>query len=186
MKKHLPLIICVLFSMFFMFSCILNKNITIKFFTNEQMLNYVKEKNYPFDYILKFKTEVSYKSRKKHKINSMNFLNFYAKNNQLIKASDGESCEFKIASYIKDSLHTFVENNNKEYAFDKIVAESDIITVNGDRPIQSDSCYKILVGWSINLNNYNIIQKRLKLLLNQIKTNDKQYIIVGLNLDPLP
>ncbi|MBK8328920.1 MAG: hypothetical protein IPL09_05490 [Bacteroidetes bacterium] len=184
MKKHLPFL--CLACMLVILSCTFKLKTKIKYFTNEQTLNYVKEKNYPFDYILKFKTEASYNSRNKHNINSMNFLNFYAKNNQLIKASDGESCEFKIASYIKDSLHTFVENNNKEYAFDKIVAESDIITVNGDRPILADSCYKILVGWSINLNNFGMIQKRLKLLLNEIKTNDKQYIIVGLNLDPLP
>ncbi|HQW47231.1 MAG TPA: hypothetical protein PLZ98_09150, partial [Chitinophagaceae bacterium] len=86
MKKHLPFL--CLACMLVILSCTFKLKTKIKYFTNEQTLNYVKEKNYPFDYILKFKTEVSYKSRKKHKINSMNFLNFYAKNNQLIKASD--------------------------------------------------------------------------------------------------
>ncbi|MBK9302240.1 MAG: hypothetical protein IPN14_16980 [Bacteroidetes bacterium] len=184
MKKNLPIILCIVLSMCIMLGCKLNLNIKIKYYTNEQMLNYVKEKKYPFHYILKFKTAESLLNKNKHNITSLNFMNFYAKNNQLIKASDGESCEFKIASYIKDSLHLFVENNNKEYSFDKIVAESDIITVNGDRPILADSCYKILVGWSINLNNYGKIQNRLKLLLDQINTNDRQYIIVGMNVDP--
>lgn len=156
-----------------------------RYFTQNELAEYAKAKKYPFDFILHFKNVANFKSRHENNINSINFMNFYSKNNYLIKSSDGENCEFKIASFIKDSLDKFVENKNERYSLRAICGKSEIIALSNRGEVLADSCYKIVIGWSIMLNNFGMIKNRLDKLFQEIDLEDKKFIIVGMNLDPI-
>ncbi len=166
-------------------ACSFKIGIKKRYFTNEELKKYAIDNNYPFDYLLKFKNTAFFESRRESSINSLNFMNLYSKNNALLKSSNGDNCEFKIASFIKDSMTHLAENPIDQFSLGNLCAKSDIIKISNSPEILSDSNYKILIGWSINLNHYGIVRKRLEKLFEQLNTKDQKYVIIGLNLDPI-
>ena len=50
---------------------------------------------------------------------------------------------------------------------------------------RSNDNYKILISWSVSLNNFGMIKKRLEKLFEQINSKDNRFIIIGMNLDPV-
>ncbi len=118
-------------------------------------------------------------------INKINFMNIYSKNNFLLKASDGDNCEFKISAYIKDSINTMTQQRNPAFSLTELVTKTEVLSLHGQRNVLSPTHFKILVGWSVALNSFSLIQKRPQKLLAQMDVQRSNYLILGLNLDPV-
>ncbi len=112
-------------------------------------------------------------------------MNIYSKDNFLLKSSDGENCEFKIANFIRDSLDVLVPQKRDTISLKTLVVKSDVIEVVASKDLFSNDNYKILIGWSVSLNNFGMIKKRLEKLFTQINAKGSRFIIIGMNLDPV-
>jgi len=158
----------------------------IRYFTDSELIEYVKTKKYPIDIILRFKDQHTFETQSESNINTANCMNIYGKDNELIKATDGENCEFKIAGFFKDSVF------NKNSTFPKIkngnlnslLNKTTIVNSNSENSLQDHTKYKIVIGWSILLNNYKIFSNRFKALNKELLPYKNDIIIVGLNMDP--
>lgn len=166
-------------------SCTFKLKVKARYYSIGELKTYIQEKKYPFDYILQFKDKEAFAGRHERMINKINFMNIYSKGNFLLKASDGDNCEFKIASYIKDSINTLSEQRNPAFSLTELVTETEVLSMHGQGNVLSPTHFKILVGWSVALNNFSVIQKRLQKLLALIDTQSNNYLILGLNLDPV-
>ena len=164
-------------------ACSFKLKIPVHYYSEEDMVSYVQKMKYPFDAIMYFKDSSSYSQSGKNKIERLTFMNLYSKDNRLLKATDGDNCEFKIASFIRDSLAKAVEDPHQEYSLDAIYASTNTARLQKDVDILSKGKYKILVGWSIGLNEYRMVRKRLSDLLGIVQNFHQESYIIGLNLD---
>lgn len=170
----------------FLNSCSFRVQIKEQYFSDSELIKYVQSKNYPMDIILKFKDQKACQSKYQNNIKTINCLNIYGKDNELIKATDGENCEFKLVSFFRDSVL------NKNYTFKKIINGNlsslinltKLVHANPENSLQDNTKYKIVIGWSILLNNYKLISNRLDVLNKELLPYKKEIIIVGLNMDP--
>ncbi len=182
--KNIPLIPSLIL-LLFLHSCAFKIKVKERYYSSEELLEYTKAKKYPFDYILRFKNANYFNDRIQQSINNINFMNIYSKDNFLLKSSDGENCEFKIANFIKDSLDVLVPQKRDTISLKTLVVKSDVIEVVPSKDLFSNDNYKILIGWSVSLNNFGMIKKRLEKLFEQINSKDNRFIIIGMNLDPV-
>lgn len=152
------------------------------YYSQDELVNYAKEKNYLFDLILRYKDYENFTQRKNDHLERINFMNLYSKDNYLIKKTDGENCEFRLANFIKDSIDNSIYEKNSDFSLNRILEKSEIINVKEPVDLLTTK-YKILVGWSISLNQYKIVNNRLKLLNETLSNLGKDFIIVGFNMD---
>lgn len=182
--KNIPLITSLLL-LLFLHSCAFKIKVKERYYSSEELLEYTTAKKYPFDYILRFKNANYFNDRIQLSINNINFMNIYSKDNFLLKSSDGENCEFKIANFIRDSLDVLVPQKRDTISLKTLVVKSDVIEVAASKDLFSNDNYKILIGWSVSLNNFGMIKKRLEKLFTQINAKGSRFIIIGMNLDPV-
>ncbi len=181
---RLILIIGFAFIQVFMFSgCTFKLKVKEVYYSDQDLINYVKQYQYPFDAILKFKSRTLFESRAANSITQINFMNVYGKENQLLKATDGDNCEFKVLQFLKDSLDKSTNMNSDLFSLNEIVSKTSVLDMNQHIDVLENKRYKILVGWSISLNKFRIVQNRLETLNAQLKALNKDILIIGLNLD---
>lgn len=178
MKKILFAILIVLIFQ----NCHFKLKVKEAYYNQEELVNYAKEKNYLFDLILRYKKYDDFIHREKEDLKRINFMNLYSKDNYLIKKTDGENCEFKLAKFIKDSIDKVGYERNENVSLNQIISKTELIPLKESIDLQAAK-YKILVGWSISLNQYNVVKNRLKLLNETLSNLGENYIIVGFNLD---
>lgn len=173
------LILCLAIS-----SCRFKVKIKPRYYSDQDLIEYCLKNDYAFDAILKFKDSASYHGHREVGISQIGFINLYSMDNKLLKATDGDNCEYKILSYIKDSIATLHESNNENLSLNSVFSKCDLIKLNEQKDILDHQEYKILIGWSIGLNRaLKLSKRRLKDLDSKIKQLDGHFCLIGMNMD---
>lgn len=168
-------------------SCRFKIKLKPRYYSNQELIDYCQKNEYAFDAILTFKDSTNYVQQKDVGISMIGFINLYSKENKLLKATDGDNCEYKILSYIKDSITTLREINDSNISLNSVLSKCNLIRLTEQKDILNTKDYKVLIGWSIGVNSrFKLSKHRLKDLNAKIKKLDGDFYLIGMNMDVIP
>jgi len=189
--KHNKLLVISLAIILSIPSCGLNRmssSFAIESMDDQQILDFCSRNQILFDLQYRMSDLNMMKDCKKYGMEAGNFANLYSPDGRLLKTATGENCEFKVMSYIQDSLKTnvFTKTDCDSCHFNYIFTKKARL-LSGS-PDQAVGKYKVVLGWATFLTKKKLLKQRSQELFNRIpalKQNQKDLIIIGLNFDPV-
>lgn len=183
----------LLFTLPFLSSCFLiPKRIHIGFdidaLSDQDILNASTKNEYHFDEIYRINDIYTFQHLHNYGFNSIQFVNLYDPSGNLLRSKSGTHCEIELMSYMKDSLklgnYMSSIDDSSNYM---IVMKTKCHPILSANKSFSSELYHVVVGWSCFANKRSIFSGRVKSIndmIPELKKNNIQIVVVGLNLDP--
>lgn len=184
-------VIAILFALAHLNGCIppkLTTKLKVEPLSDNEALEYTKAEGLYFDLQYRINDLTMLQDFKNYGMEALTFVNLYSPSGELLRTVSGEKCEFRVLSYIRDSIQSSVFKPS-----DCDSCTFDFITTNKARLISGNSeialgKYKVVLGWAKFLKNNALLRQRSKELLSGIsslRSNQKDLVIIGLNFDPI-
>jgi hypothetical protein len=173
------------------FGCLSKKiefRFTVEPTSDEQVIAYAKKNGHSFDRLYRVKSLNTFQTKSTYGIPSMSFVNLYHPDGSLLKAETGSKCEFRVLSYIRDSLgkSLFRPVPCDSCNFNTFFSTKAQMIEGKDADLSNK--YKVVVGWAIFTDQKAVLRSRYKTfreLLPSIKQKNPDIVMIGLNLDPV-
>lgn len=163
-------------------------SIAIESINDQEIIDFCARNKIFFDLQYRISDNRMIKDCKKYGMEALTFATLYSPDGHLLTTASGEKCEFKVMSYIQDSLNTnvFTKTECDSCHFNYIFTKKARL-LSGS-PVQAQGKYKVVLGWATFLDKKKLLKQRSQELFNRIpalRQNQKDLIIIGLNFDPV-